>query len=526
MTVASGTVASADQYGPSTPPALDIEGLGKTFVANRALDAVDLRIVAGEIHALLGENGSGKSTLIKILSGYHRPDTGGVVRIGGQELDFGAPHASYRLGARFVHQDLGLVEDSSITDNLCFGTGFPTRYGTVNGRLAHERSLTALQAMGIELNPKTKVGKLSPAQKAGVAVARALLPDPAHPARLLVLDEPTARLPEEEVELLFSIVRTVAASGIGILYVTHRLDEVFDIAETATVLRDGTRVVTEPVAGLTRQALLQHLFGDKLEKAGRTSKVLEPTVQPVLRISELTSEALHGLTLDVRPGEIVGVVGVTGSGREAVCATVFGARTHDEGEIRLRGKVLPRLRPDVAIANGVAYIPAERKLTGCFVELPARENVSITSMKDIWRFPKLRRKIEASMVRGWFERLDVRPIEGISRPMTSSSGGNQQKIIYGKWFQRQPVLFLLDEPTQGVDVGAKSELHQALFSAAKGGAGVLVSSSDIDEIASISDRVVVLAGGCIVATLAGDAINVHAITRAALGIDGNDEGAA
>lgn len=510
------------QGGPSAPPALAIEGLTKTFVANRALDAVDLTIAPGEVHALLGENGSGKSTLIKILSGYHRPDPGGVVRIGGQELDFGTPHASYLLGARFVHQDLGLVEESSITDNLSFGPGFPTRFGTVNDRQARRRAHTALSAMGLDIDPKLKVAKLSPAQKTGVAVARALLPDDAHPAKLLVLDEPTARLPEEEVEQLLSVVRTVSAAGIGILYVTHRLDEVFDIAQRATVLRDGTRVVTAPIAGLTRQALLEHLFGDKVARAHRQVELVDDVVQPVLRLDEVTSEALRGLSLEVRPGEVLGVAGVTGSGREAVCATIFGARPRDGGSVEIRGKVLPAKRPDVAIESGVAYIPAERKLTGCFLDLPARENVSITSMKDVWSFPVLRKGLEAKIVRGWFERLDVRPIKGVNTPMASFSGGNQQKIIYGKWFQRKPVLFLLDEPTQGVDVGAKAELHNALFKAAEGGAAVLVSSTDVDELATISDRVVVLAGGRIVTTLVGAEIDVHAITRAALGIDAHE----
>lgn len=508
----------------ASPLALDITALTKTFTANRALDSVDLQIAAGEVHALLGENGSGKSTLIKVLSGYHRPDPGGVVLVGGANLVFGIPHTSYQLGARFVHQDLGLVEDCSIADNLSFGAGFPTRFGTVNGRQAALRARTALEAMGLDLDPKSAIAKLSPAQKTGVAVARALLPDAGHPARLLVLDEPTARLPEEEVEQLMAIVRAVAASGIGILYVTHRLDEVFDIAQRATVLRDGVRVATEPIVGLTRQGLLKHLFGDKLEKAHHQIEQADQSLVPVLKVIDLHSEALRGLNIEVRPGEILGVAGVTGSGREAVCATIFGARAHDEGQVELLGQQLPTLRPDVSIAKGVAYIPAERKLTGCFVDLAARENITIASLKDVWRFPFLRRRAEAKMVTGWFERLDVRPVKNIDTPMSSFSGGNQQKIIYGKWFQREPVLFLLDEPTQGVDVGAKGELHQALFAAAKGGAGVLVSSTDVDELATISDRVVVLAGGCVVATLMGADINVNAITRAALGITDIEEG--
>jgi len=508
------------------PPALDVAGLTKTFVGGRALSNVELSIAAGEVCALLGENGSGKSTLIKVLSGYHSPDPGAVVRIGGQELEFASPHSSYALGARFVHQDLGLVEESSIADNLAFGPGFPTRFGTVLERRARERARTALDSMGLDVDPRLKVGRLSPAQKTGVAVARALLTDDASPARLLVLDEPTARLPEEEVEQLLAIVRTVAASGIGVLYVTHRLDEVFDVAERAVVLRDGVRVVSEPVEGLTRDTLLRQLFGETLEKAHRRADALPSTTAPVLRVQELCSEVLRGVSLEVRPGEVVGVAGVTGSGREALCATIFGARVHDEGRVEVRGEALPSHRPDLAISRGVAYVPAERKLSGCFLDLPATENISISSMSSVWSFPLLRRGKEKSIARGWFERLGVRPAKAVSSPMSSFSGGNQQKIVYGKWFQQSPSLFLLDEPTQGVDVGAKAELHKALFTAAEGGAAVLVSSTDVDELVTISDRVVVLLRGRVVATLEGQSINVHELTRACLGISVPGEGAA
>lgn len=512
--------------GPSsTSPALDIVGLTKTFVGGRALAGVELQIAAGEVHALLGGNGSGKSTLIKVLSGYHLPDEGAVVRIGGRELDFGSPSSSYRRGARFVHQDLGLVEDSSITDNLAFGPGFPTRFGTVLDREARRRATRALEAMGLDVDPRLTVSRLSPAQKTGVAAARAVLSDDHAPARLLVLDEPTARLPEEEVEQLLAIVRAVAANGIGILYVTHRLDEVFEIAQQATVLRDGRRVATGPIAGLTRQGLLQQLFGETLEKAHRRAEPIATEIEPVLRLTNLRSEVLRGVSLAVRPGEIVGVAGVTGSGREALCATVFGARPFDDGSVEVAGRELTADRPDVSITSGMAYVPAERKISGCFVDLPARENVSITNLKDVWTFPVLRRRSEAAMVRGWFDRLGVRPKDNINALMSTFSGGNQQKIIYGKWFQRKPVLFLLDEPTQGVDVAAKAELHRALFQAAEQGSAVLVSSTDVDELTTISDRVVVLLGGRVVANLEGNDINVHSMTRAALGIDNpGDEG--
>ncbi len=504
---------------PAPAPALLVRSLTKTFVGGRALDGVDLEVAAGEVHALLGENGSGKSTLIKVLSGYHRPDQGALVQIGGRDLAFASAHSSYELGARFVHQDLGLIEAASIIDNLAFGPGFPTKWGTIRSGVARRRAGTALEQMELDVDPNRPVASLSPAQKTGVAVARALLADEGNPVHLLVLDEPTARLPEEEVEHLLGIVRAVSRRGIGVLYVTHRLDEVFEIATRASVLRDGLKIASEPVAGLTRDALLHHLLGAALESPHRLVAHEITRDKPTLKVDALTSEILRRVSFEVFPGEVVGVAGITGSGRDALCATLFGARPRDGGEVIVRGEPLPALRPDLAMARDVAYVPAERKLHGCFVELSACENIGISNLREFWRAPSLRRSAEVGIARRWFDRFGVRPSDAIDRPMSSFSGGNQQKVVFGKWLQRGPVLLLLDEPTQGVDVGAKAELHTALFDAAQEGAAILMSSSDVDELVATCDRVIVLRSGRVVATLRGDQITVHSLTRAALGID-------
>ena len=499
---------------------LDVRALRKTFAGGLALDGVDLRICAGEIHALLGENGSGKSTLIKIVSGYHRPDPGSVVELGGETLHFGDPASSARLGARFVHQDLGLVETSSILDNLAVVVGFPTRLGTIRGGAARELTRSALDRVELELDPDAMIGSLSPAQKTGVAVARALLPVDGREARLLVLDEPTARLPEQEVARLLSLVRAVAANGVGVLYVTHRLDEVFDVAERASVLRDGRKVFEGPVASLTRESLLGHLFGSAIEKARADNASANGEV--VLDVRNVGSEALADVSFAVRRGEVVGVAGITGSGRDALCATLFGARPRDTGEVRVAGHVVRAGHPSAAMERGVAFVPAERKIQGAFLGLTARENIAIGDLPRFWRLPVLRRKAEAAAVAGWFERFDIRPGSGTDRLVSTFSGGNQQKIVFGKWFQRGPVVFLLDEPTQGVDVGAKGELHRCLADAAANGAAVLMSSSDTDELTTACSRVIVLRGGAVVADLTGDASTPHEIARAALGIGVED----
>lgn len=509
---------------PAPAAVLRVHSLTKTFVGGRALDGVDLDIAAGEVHALLGENGSGKSTLIKILSGYHRPDPGGSVQVGGHELVFGSAHSSYELGARFVHQDLGLIESESIIDNLAFGPGFPTKWGTIRAKVAFDRARQALEQMDLDVDPKRTVASLSPAQKTGVAVARALLTDEGSPVHLLVLDEPTARLPEEEVEHLLRTVRAVARRGVGVLYVTHRLDEVFEIAGRASVLRDGVKIASEPVAGLTREVLLHQLLGSAMESSHRSLAPKSRVGTPTLRVENLSSEVLRNVSVEVFPGEVVGIAGITGSGRDALCATLFGARPRDSGTVQVRDQPVAAMRPDLTIECDVAYVPAERKLHGCFLDLSARENIGIANLKDFWRRPSLSRSGEIAMTRRWFERFSVRPAEGINQPMSSFSGGNQQKVVFGKWFQRVPALFLLDEPTQGVDVGAKAELHNALFDAALAGAAILISSSDADELVATCDRVIVLRSGRVVETLEGDEITVHSLTRAALGVgDADDE---
>jgi ribose transport system ATP-binding protein len=503
---------------PSDELALEATSVSKAFGGVLALRSFDLRIAAGEIHALVGENGSGKSSTIKILSGYYRPEPGSEVRIGGQNLRFGSPESAYALGGRFVQQDLGLVDTSSILDNLCMNSGFPTRWGTIRSRQAKRAAIADLRRVGLDVDPEVLIGGLSPAMKAGVAVARALRDDKRSQAKLLVLDEPTATLPEHEVEQLLDTLRRVAATGVAVLYVTHRLDEVFEIADNVTVLRDGTKVTSQAVASLDRPALVHFLVGTELEEIRTVATRPGPNrTGPVLAVADLVAGALRGVSFEVFPGEVVGVAGITGSGRETILGALFGGTHREGGHVGVSGQTVPPMRPDIAIGQGVAYLPPDRKTLGGILDLSAAENLTLANLKPFWRRLRLRRGAEVAETNQWFEQLSVRPANGANLRLGSFSGGNQQKILFGKWLRCRPKVLLLDEPTQGVDIAAKAELHRQILVAAQGGAAVIVSSSDVDELEVLCDRILVLRGGDLAAELTRAEISVEAISKACLG---------
>lgn len=498
--------------------ALVARGLSKSFGGVPALSSVDLTIGSGEIHALLGENGSGKSTFIKILSGFHQPDAGDVA-VDGVPIALGSAEQAYASGCRFVHQDLGLVESASVLDNLYLNAGFPCRLGTIRGGAARARACRELAVVGLgDLDPRAPVATLSPAVKTGIAVTRALLRDDSVEARLLVLDEPTATLPDNEVRQLLDIVRRVASTGVGVLYVTHRLDEVFDLADNVTVLRDGRKVATTAVAALDRRRLINLLVGSEFDEIHAASASLHSERgQTVLSVRGLQAGPLRDVDLDARPGEIIGVAGITGSGRETLLGSLFGATPREGGTVHVDGRLIPPMRPPAAMVCGMAYLPADRKLHGGLMELSARENLTLSDLQPFWRRLRLRRSEEAAEARHWFARLAVRPSGGQDRPLSTFSGDNQQKILFGKWLRRKPKVFLLDEPTQGVDVGAKAELHRQLLDAADAGSTVVISSSDVDELAALCHRVIVLRDGEVVADLTGKDVSIPTITRECLG---------
>jgi ribose transport system ATP-binding protein len=499
----------------STPNALAIENLSKSFAGNPALSRLDLSVAPGEVHALVGHNGSGKSTLIKILSGYHTPDPGGSVWVGGKSLHLGSPDHSYRLGCRFVHQDLGLIGTASILDNLAFGAGYPTRLGTIRRRAALADAEATLKTVGLHADPRAQVSALGAAQRTELAVARALRHNVEGPPHVLVLDEPTAALPTDEVDRLLRTIRSVAAAGVGVLFVTHHVDEVFRIADRVTVLRNGTRVGTTRIEDTDRPTLVTHLAGENADEVTRTVDAgPDSPSPPVLEVERLSAGPLDKVSFSARSGEILGLAGLTGSGRETALAAAFGAIPRDGGQVLVNGRPLLPARPDRAVAAGMAFLPGDRKAQAGVMSLSATENLTLANLRPYWRRLRLRRGQEAREAATWFTRLAVQPSGAGAMQLSGFSGGNQQKILLGKWLRLGLPMFLAESPTQGVDIGAKAELHHQLITAAQRGAAVVVSSTDIEELITLCSRVLVLWKGRITDELAGNRLSLNVITHA------------
>jgi ribose transport system ATP-binding protein len=490
-------------------PILTIRGLSKTFPGTKALDAVDFDLRAGEIHALVGQNGCGKSTLIKVLAGYHQPDPGTEIELAGEPVDLRDTIASREAGFRFVHQDLGLVETLSAVENLTLGRELDTAFG---GRIrwgAERRDAERrMRALGYDFDVRRPVAELGAAERTGIAIARALWDW--EDARVLVVDEPTASLPREEVKTLFQALDRVRERGLGVIYVSHRLDEIFTIGDRVTVLRDGKRVGTWNVRDLHPDRLVSLMVGGE-ELRPAHDRVYRGGDEVALEVRRLRGLEVDGIDVDARRGEVLGIAGLTGSGREEVLSLLFGVASRG-GEVCLDGQAVPD-DPRGAMAAGMALVPADRRGEGAIVGLSVRENCTLTDLKrHSAPTGMLKRSAERSEVGDWIERLDVRP----RRPdavFGTLSGGNQQKVVLAKWLRRAPRVLLLDEPTQGVDVHAKATIHALAREVAAEGAVVVIASSDDNELCDTCDRVLVMRNGAIVAEVEGDRLTPEELGR-------------
>ncbi|MGA7213913.1 MAG: sugar ABC transporter ATP-binding protein [Terrimicrobiaceae bacterium] len=507
-------------------PALSLKGIVKSFPGVRALRGVSLEVFPGEVHALLGENGAGKSTLIKVLSGVHSPDEG-EMRIRGRVVHFSEPGQAQAQGIATIYQEFSLYPELSVAENI-FSGHIPRTLGgfALDWRRAEREAATLLQSLdAADISVRARTGSLSVGNRQRVEIAKAL----SLKARVLILDEPTAVLTQHDVERLFAIVRNLRSRGAAIIYISHRLDEIFALADRVTVLRDGQWVATQKVEDITEAELIRQMVGRALEEepiihdapARRDGNEGKP---PILRASNLSrAPLLSDASLTLHAGEIVGLAGLIGSGRSELAQAIFGTLPPESGVIEVEGRVVTIRNPEDAIRLGIAYVPEDRGRQGLVTAMSVGQNVSMTRLKHLKRGPFLDFNGEKLLAEGYVESLRIKT-PNVRETVRNLSGGNQQKIVVAKWLATKPRILIVDEPTRGIDVGARAEIHRLIVALARDeGLAVVVISSDLQEVLRLADRVLVMHEGRITGEFTRAEATQEAVLTAALGNRGAGE---
>lgn len=499
-------------------PAVAVRGMSKTFPGQRALNDVSLSVMPGEIRGLVGENGSGKSTLIKCLAGYHAPDDGTVIEVKGQRLpDRYSPSAARGFGLRFVHQDLGLVPTLSVAENLALGRGFVTGFGKrIRWRAEKRNAGELMRRVTDRVDPRSLVAHLSRADQTFVALARVIQDKD---VSAVVFDEPTAALTDADIPMLFQAIRAMAEAGAGVIYVSHRLSEIMELTSSVTVLRDGNLTATVSTASVDQEDLVRHIVG----KAAAVTRSRPPTKRegqgldkPAMEVRRISGPGVRGVSLSVHRGEILGIAGLLGSGRTELAHLMFGVVSASEGEILIDGKPVALKAPVDAIRRGVALVPEDRLRVGSFQTLSVSDNVTLLRVRRFMRRGWLRHRRERQYADALMSEFQVRP-RAPERQLRFLSGGNQQKAILGKWMHEHPGVLILDEPTQGIDIGAKADVARLVQRAADANVAVLLIDSELDNLIAICDRIVVMRGGTLVDEFDTTDVSRERILRAAYG---------
>ena len=489
---------------------LQLSAVTKSFGAVRALKSVSFDLRAGEVHALLGENGAGKSTLIKVITGAHQPD-GGTIEINGERVAQLTPASAHKLGIACIYQQPALFPDLTVAENIALRLEPASAARKVNWPARRTRAAELLQRIGAEISPDAEVRSLSMPEQQLVEIACAL----GAGARIVIMDEPTASLTQKEQHLLFAVVKDLRASGVGVIYISHRLEEIFQLADRVTVLRDGESVGTNQVSTMNEASLIKLMVGREVSAIYPPSESEAGEVVLSLKNLNCTAGGVKNVSLDVRAGEIVGMAGLVGAGRTELARVLFGITPADAGEITLNGQRVTIHSPQEAVAHGIAYVPEDRRRHGVILEMPIAHNMTMAIHQRIFSGAWLRFGAEKQLALDFIRDLGVKAY-GPDAPGGSLSGGNQQKVSLARWLATKPKLLILDEPTQGVDVGAKSEIHKIIRRLAKEGLAVLMISSDLPEILGMADRIAVMRGGTITAMLPGKS-DAHTVMASALG---------
>jgi ABC-type sugar transport system ATPase subunit len=496
----------------SVPPIVRFRGVTKRFPGVTALSGVSLDIAPGTVHALCGENGAGKSTLGKILSGIEHPDEG-TIEVDGRVVRFRSPADAKAAGIGMVYQELAFCENLTVGENLCLGD-LPGKAGFVSRRDIAARATGLLDAIGVRLETERPVGDLTVGHQQLLQIAAAV----GHGARVIVFDEPTSSLTQHEAEGLYRLVGRLKASGVTLVYVSHRLEEIFRLCDTVTVLRDGEVVGTRAAGELDKPALVHMMVGRALDDeppaggAGRTAG------RELLRVEDLSSPGrFHGVSLSVAAGEIVGLAGLVGSGRTELAQAIFGLDPRVTGRVAVEGRTVRIRRPADAMREGLGLVPEDRKRHGLVLGMSARANITLSLLDSVARLGFVRARAEAALAEAEAPRLRL-PASRLHLPVAGLSGGNQQKVVFARWLARRCRVLMLDEPTRGVDVAAKAEIHALVRALAADGRGVLLVSSELPELVRLAQRVLVLRHGRIAGEVEGRALEPDTVLRLMTGV--------
>lgn len=500
----SGSLVTVSQR-----PLLELESISKGFAAVQALQDVSLQVMPSEVLALMGENGAGKSTLLRILSGDYRPDRG-AIRLDGAPIAFRSPLDARDSGIRVIYQEPEIVPGVDVAENVYIGE-LPRRGPFVDRRRLRALLREDLRRYGFEsVLPATLLGEqLSPAQRQLVEILRALKAG----VRVLALDEPTSSLTDSEVDRLFALVRQLRAQGVGVIYVSHRIKEILRIADRVAVLRDGRLVDVRPATELTEDDIVRRMVGREVRDVFQRRRAVQDRV--VLRVEHLDSTWHRDVSLKICAGEVVGLAGLVGAGRTELAKVIFGALPRTSGRVFVDGKVLDARQPGDSIAVGIGFAPEDRRREALVLPRSVRENVSLAMLGQLARFHLVRRALEKRTVQTFVARLRVRT-PSIEQEVGKLSGGNQQKVVLARWLARRPKVLVLDEPTRGIDVGAKAEIYRLIDELANEGIGIMLISSELPEILGLSDRIVVMQNGRVTGELPGPTATEEAVMGLAM----------
>lgn len=480
---------------------LEVIDISKTFVTNKVLDNVSISVNVGEVHALVGENGAGKSTLVNIVSGVMPRDSGKVI-FDGKEVNFNTPREAIKAGIAFLHQELALCPHLSVAENIFMWNMPKNAFGFVQSRELYQRAKEALNLFHFEFKSWDRINRLSVAQQQVVEIAKAISMN----AKLLVLDEPTSSLTTRESEYLFEIIDRLRKQGIGIIYISHRMSEIFNLCDRVTVLRDGKMIFTKDIKDVTPTDVVTSMVGRQINAFYPPKAIKIDETEELLRAEGFSSSRFKNVSFNLKKGEILGFSGLVGAGRSEVMRALCGLERYESGELWYLGKPIKNRTYKEAIKRGICYLTEDRKKNGLFLKMSILLNISSVVIDSLSRYSFIQRNKEKNLVKEQIKNMSIKA-NGDEIKVRRLSGGNQQKVMISKWLVAKPTILIMDEPTRGIDVGAKSEIHYMLRSLAESGIGIIIISSEMPEIIGLCDRVVVMHEGSVTGTVSGDDIN-------------------